>query len=67
MARAVDADVARARFHPERVELTMIVVRVAVAFVHRDVEFVGAFDEVEALDRERRLRFARQPFGIHLL
>ena len=52
VARPVDADVLAARLHAERVEQPVVVVRIAVARVDRDVELVGALDEVEALDHE---------------
>ena len=45
----------------------MVVVRIAVELVHGDVEFVGAFDEVEAVDREDRLRVAEDALGLQLL
>jgi hypothetical protein len=66
MVRTVDADVVRPRLHAKRVEKAMVVVRIAVAFVDRDVHFVGPFDEIEVLDRERHLTVARHPFGRQL-
>ncbi len=66
LARPVDADIVRAGFHAERVEKTVIVVRKAVALVDRDVQLVGAFDEVEAVNRERRFGFARKLPWVHL-
>ena len=56
----------RPRLHAERVEQPVVVVRKAVALVNGDVELVGAFDQIEALDRERDLGVAVQPLGIHL-
>ena len=55
VARPVDADVVDPRLHPEGVQQPVVVVREAVALVDGDVELVGALDEIEALDRERRL------------
>ena len=60
MARPVDADVLGPRLHAEGVEQPVVVVRVAVELVDRDVELVGAFDEIEAVDRERRFGVAGQ-------
>ena len=54
--RAVDADVLRARLHAEAVEQPVVVVRVAVHAVRRDVELVGPLDQVEAFDAERAPR-----------
>src|SRR5919112_589537 len=65
--RAVDADVLRAGLHAERIEQAMVVVRIPVELVHRDVELVGAFDKVEAVDREHRLCLALDADGLELL
>ena len=67
VARPVDADVLRARLHAERVEQAVVVVGIAVALVDGHVELVGAFDEIEAVDRERDLGLAGQPLRVHLL
>ena len=45
----------------------MVVVGVAVDLVHRDVELVGALDEIQAVDRERRLGVAEDPLALQLL
>src|SRR5262249_41445720 len=66
MARPIDADVMRARFDAERVEQPVMVVRVAVALVDRDIELVGPFDEIEPVDRESALGIARQSLRRHL-
>src|SRR5437867_2121356 len=66
MVRTVDADVVRSRFHAKRVQEAMVVVRIAVAFVDRDVDFVGTFDEIEVVDRERHLAVAEHPLGRQL-
>ncbi len=63
VARPIDADVLRARLHAEGVEQAVVVVRIAVELVHRDVELVGAFDEVEAVDRERHLGVSVERVG----
>src|SRR5688572_24049679 len=47
-----------ARLHAECVEQTVIVVRVSVSLVDGDIELVGAFDEIEALDTEGHFSFA---------
>src|SRR5438132_123058 len=63
----VDADVLRARFHPKRVEQPVIVVWKAVSLVDRDVQFVRAFDEIEAVDRKCDGHVAGKTLRIHLL
>src|SRR5262249_44356707 len=65
--RPVDADVVRPRLDAKRVEETMVIVRVAVALVDRDVELVRPFDELEAIDRERGGRLAGDLLRVHLL
>src|SRR5204863_8409092 len=65
--RTVNPDVMRPRFDTERVEQPMVIVRIAVLFVRRDIDLVGPLDEVEALDRKRHLRVAGQLLGLHLL
>ena len=65
MAGAIDADVVHARLHAERIQQPVIVVRVAVALVHGDIELVGALDQVEAVDGEGRVAVAGEPLGIH--
>ena len=67
MVRTVDADVVRPRFHSKRVQQAMVVVRIAVAFVDGDIDFVRAFHEIETLDRERHLAIARHLLRRHLL
>ena len=67
MPRTIDADVARARLDAERVEEPMVIVRHAVAFVHGDVDLVGAFHEIQGLDVERHLGVAAEAFGLHVL
>src|SRR3954453_12698567 len=66
VARAIYADVLRARLHAERLEQPVVVVWIAVELVDRDVELVGAFDEIERRDRERRLGVAAQTLGNEL-
>ena len=49
----VDAHVLGARLHAEGVEQPMVVVRIAVELVRRDVDLVGAFHQVETGDAKR--------------
>src|SRR5258708_26322058 len=67
MARSVDADVVDGRLQAERVEQAVIVVGEAVALVDRDVDLVGALDEIEAVDGKRRFGLAAQMLRVHLL
>src|ERR1700704_6476898 len=67
MARSVDADVPGPRFDAERIQQPVIVVRDAVAFVYRDVQLVGALDELEALDGKDRFGAAAQSHRLHFL
>ena len=67
VARTVDADVLGPRLHAEGVEQAVVVVRIAVDLVDRDVELVGAFDEVERVDGEGGLGVAGQALGRQLL
>src|SRR5438105_3533303 len=67
MARAIDADIVNARFDAEGVKQAVIIVREAVAFVDRDVYFICALDEIEAVDRERGFGVAAQSLRVHLL
>ena len=53
MARAIDADIVNPRFDAEGVKQSVVVVRKSVAFVDRDVYFICALDEIEAVYRER--------------
>src|SRR5687768_14468693 len=62
MTRPVNAHFLVARLHTERVKQPVIVVRITIAFMHRDVELVGPFDKVQALDGERHF-----PFAAHFL
>src|SRR5687768_4001487 len=50
---AIDANIANLRFHSKGVEQTMVVVRVTVGLVRRQVEPVGAFDKIQFVDPER--------------
>src|SRR5690348_1490418 len=52
MIRTVDADVADARLHPERIEQAMVIVRIAIRLVRGEIEAIRAFDEIETIDRE---------------
>ena len=45
----------------------MVVARVTVDLVDGDVELVGPFDEVEAVDREDRIGVAENPLGLQVL
>src|SRR5688572_33382190 len=67
MARTVDADILDAGLHPEGVEEAMVVVRSALARVGGDVELVGAFHQVERVDMDLYLGFARERVGLALL
>src|SRR6266545_7622848 len=58
VARAINADILDARLHPERVQQPVVVVRISVDFVDGHIDFVGALDEIERFDRERRLAVA---------
>ncbi len=44
----------------------MVVVRVTVDLVDGDVEFIRAFHQIQALDREPRLGVAEDPFALEL-
>ena len=48
----VDADVANARLHAERVQQAVVVVRIAIRLVRRQVEAIRALDQIELVDRE---------------
>src|SRR4051794_16245462 len=61
VARTIDADVLGARLDAEGVEQPVIIVGEAVELVNGDVHLVGAFDQLERLDRERRFGVAAQP------
>src|SRR5262252_333097 len=67
MPRPVDADVVDAGLDAEGIEQAMVVVRDAVALVHGDVDLVGAFDQIEAVDGEGRFGVAGEAHRRHLL
>ena len=58
MRRPEDAGFLQRRRDAERVQQTVVVVGRAVLPVHRDVELVGAVDEIEAIDGESHLAVA---------
>src|SRR5437016_2342140 len=60
VTRPVDAHVLRARPHPERVELAVVIVRRAPGAMDGDVQLVRALHEVQAVDHEADLRFTRE-------
>src|SRR4051794_7278723 len=63
----VNTDVLRTRFHAERVEQSMIVVRIAVEFVNGDVDLVGALDEIERVDGEEGLCVTQDAHRLQVL
>src|SRR5688500_9885466 len=67
VSRTIDADVGRAGLHAEGVEQTMVMVRVSLHRVHRDVQLIRALDELEALDCKGHGHFPVESFRIHLL
>ena len=66
VAWAIDANVLGPRLHPKGVEQAVVIVRIAVQLVDRDVQLVGALDEIEALDREARFGVADHAHGFQL-
>src|SRR5687767_2952729 len=56
--RPVNANVLRAGLHAERVQQPVVVERITIELVDCHVEFVSAFDEIEALDGEAGGRIA---------
>src|SRR5262249_61469343 len=60
MARPVDARVLRARRDPERVELSVVIIRRAAGAVDGAVQLVRALHEIQAVDDEADRRFTAQ-------
>src|SRR5436190_24241943 len=52
MIGTVDADVSNQRLHSEGVEQAVIIVRIAVGLLRRQIETRGTFDKVEPIERE---------------
>jgi len=67
MPGAVDTDFPDAGLHAEGVEQAVKVVRIPVPLVHGNIQLVGAFHEIERVDRERHLAFAGDLFGREVL
>src|SRR5689334_8579949 len=65
--RPIDADVFRSRLHTEGVQQPMVVVRVAIELVNRHIELVGAFNEIETVDRETRFGVAKNADRLQFL
>src|SRR6266513_1785655 len=65
--RPIDAGVFRPRLHTESVEQPMVVVGIAVELMNRHIELVGAFNEIETLDRETRFGVAKNADRFHFL
>src|SRR6476660_51871 len=67
MRRPIDPDVPGPRLHPERIQEAVVVIRKAVALVNSHIKLVRALYEIQAVNRERDVSLATQPFRIHLL
>src|SRR5215467_1410155 len=55
-----DPDIAAARGNPECIEEAVVIVRRTVALMNGNVELVGAFDQIQAVDNKCHVRLAGQ-------